>query len=96
MSSDLADTDDRDAAMTRALIAAGYTPASVRDTIASLHRQVQECPAGWQVTDSGFVTTDRALARAVAAELDRIEPLPGSIDLLKHETGRDLRLRRMQ
>ncbi len=40
-------------------------------------RQVAEHPAGWTITASEFVTTDKTLASAVAAELDRIDPLPG-------------------
>lgn len=48
---------------------------TVTDERLRAKRTVVECDAGWAVTDSDFVTTDRALAVAVAAELDRVEPL---------------------
>lgn len=40
------------------------------------NRRVVEHPAGWAVTDSNFVTIDQTLARCVADEYDRIDPLP--------------------
>lgn len=44
----------------------------------SPRRRVIEVSAGFAVTDdsSGFTTTDRDLAAAVAQELDRVDPLP--------------------
>lgn len=39
-------------------------------------RPVVEHDGVWTVGDDDFATTDRALATAVAAELDRIDPLP--------------------
>lgn len=39
-------------------------------------RQVEPHPIGYAVTGERFVTTDPTLAAAVAAELDRIDPLP--------------------
>lgn len=49
------------------------------DPLLRARREVVECDAGWQVTDSDFVTTDKALAQAVAAELDLVEPLERTI-----------------
>lgn len=39
-------------------------------------RRVEEHPEGWEVTPDGFTTTDQALAKAVADELDQVDPLP--------------------
>lgn len=39
-------------------------------------RSVQACEAGYEVSGSDFVTTCEVLAAAVAAELDRVDPLP--------------------
>lgn len=39
-------------------------------------RTVLSVPAGYAVEGDGFTTTDRTLAEQVAAELDRIDPLP--------------------
>ena len=48
-------------------------------------RAVQEHPLGFSVNDGEFVTTDRTLATAVAAQLDRLDPL-----VCTHETDNDL------
>lgn len=39
-------------------------------------REVTSDPLGYGVAGGWFITQDRALAAAVAAELDRLDPLP--------------------
>lgn len=51
---------------------------TVHDLIRA-RRQVVECDGGWQVSDSDFVTVDKALAVSVAAELDRVDPLDRAV-----------------
>lgn len=51
------------------------------DPLLRARRAVIESDTGWRVSDSEFETTDEALARAVADELDRVEPLDRTISL---------------
>lgn len=39
-------------------------------------RKVKDHPLGYQVSGESFVSTDKTLATAVAAELDEVDPLP--------------------
>jgi hypothetical protein len=48
-----------------------------------VRRQVEDHPLGYTITaEPGFTTTDPTLARAVARQLDRVDPLP-----CRHEHG---------
>jgi hypothetical protein len=56
-------------------------------------RAVDEYPDGYGIAGDPFRTTDRELARAVAKELDRIDPLPcrtssGSTSTARNDVGR--------